>query len=451
MNRLNTFALALLGILTSSISPARANLKTARNMCRSLKVELKQRGLNPLTLKVPLDHSNPGSGELDLVYWRRQGTDSSKPPLLLVHGGPVGSSIRFLNWESLLSTYKGDIVSLELRGDSCSSPANSRLPPASFGHFRSRQIVRDLELLRLKLYGATSKWRIFGQSRGSVVVHHYLDMFPEALESAQWHGYSFQDPDEMKNYSALRAFFSARAAHEFARLYPRAARALQLMREWMASPICIPSSLNEDATQGFELCGPSVVDALSFQLIDYRGWATFAADLELVIQTSTDGQESVNEGVARYMIESAVARNTYLIAFNYILGTNGLDMGHPNPLVLSQIGNDPYIASAPICEGRFLTDVVFPLYEKHLGHPHSSNADPIDFVKLNTFLDDYERANGKKFALHAFMSRFDPVAGPEAFATEQKRLGSRATFHLLENSGHEGWLTEPEVLATLIR
>lgn len=51
--------------------------------------------------------------------------------------------------------------------------------------FRHDDIVRDLEAIRLRLFGASKKWNIFGQSYGGWISLSYLSLFPEALESSR--------------------------------------------------------------------------------------------------------------------------------------------------------------------------------------------------------------------------------------------------------------------------
>ncbi|KAI0139777.1 Alpha/Beta hydrolase protein [Pestalotiopsis sp. NC0098] len=51
--------------------------------------------------------------------------------------------------------------------------------------FRHDDIVRDLEAIRLQLFGADKKWNIFGQSYGGWISLSYLSLFPEALESSR--------------------------------------------------------------------------------------------------------------------------------------------------------------------------------------------------------------------------------------------------------------------------
>lgn len=51
--------------------------------------------------------------------------------------------------------------------------------------FRHDNIVRDLEAIRLRLFGASKKWNIFGQSYGGWISLSYLSLFPEGLESSR--------------------------------------------------------------------------------------------------------------------------------------------------------------------------------------------------------------------------------------------------------------------------
>ena len=341
--------LSLFFVLSTQTVPAVATTvafntppSNAIKSCTDLKAALTAKGIALQSLQVPADYSSGFSTLMNVAYWVRAAKTSvtDYPPLLLVHGGPAGFSNRFLTWTKVINDYPGDVIALDVRGDGCSSELSSGLPIDHYNHLRARNIVRDLEELRTKLYGKNTKWRVFGQSRGSVVGHYYLDMFPDSIESLHLHGYSMGTPQSMAEYSRIRSFFSARASWAFAIKYPQAGTALKKLRKWLdAKSICFDVIMHEDVNSPHKVCGGVAVDGLSFELTNQANWSPFAAKLEGLI----DSNGNVDETAARQYLQSKLENHIYVDHMNYVMGTNGQDMGQPNPAILENIDQDFYI------------------------------------------------------------------------------------------------------------
>lgn len=209
--------------------------KGAVNSCKDLQQVLQSQGLTLRYQIVPEDYSQPNGLTLNIAYWVRPAKTSvtAFPPLLLIHGGPVSSSNRFLAWSPVIRDYPGDVIGVEERGEGCSSFQSSGLGIGQYNLLRARHIVRDFEQLRIALYGASTPWRVFGQSRGSVIGHYYLEMFPDSIESLHLHGFSMGTRQSMQEYSAKRSFFSARASRVFVSQYPAAGIVLKKLKQWV--------------------------------------------------------------------------------------------------------------------------------------------------------------------------------------------------------------------------
>lgn len=434
----------------SAVSPG------ATILCDKLKSALQTKNIELKEFKAPLDHSDPSSGKTSIFYWIRPKLKNSNPsasPLLLIHGGPGGNSLNYLGWSEIILKYPGDVIGLDLRGEGCSNDMAMDQDLSMFSNYRARNIVKDLELLRKNIYGNSIKWRVFGQSRGSVIAHYYLEMAPDALESFASHGYSMGSQSSMENYSHIRSLFSARASHEFVKRYPRAGVALLRLRNWTESKsgkFCFDVNMNGNKMSKNTICGADAVDGFSFSLVSLKVWPTFAASLEELLTEDSSTHSGIDETKANALLQKTLNGNNYVNIFNYIIGTNGLDMGHPSPKALSTILQDKEIISAPIVEGRFILNAILPWYSRHYGTLYSASADPIDYSKIRKFLTDYKNSNNKTFQIDLFTSLHDAVAGPEAYLDERKELENLATFHILTNSGHEGWSTEAEVANLLL-
>lgn len=141
-------------------------------------------------IKVPLDHRNPTGEKIDL-YAREVSTDTTKPWLLYLQGGPGGKSPRPAGLSGWLAEAVKSfrVLLLDQRGTGLSTPANRqtlalRGDAAAQAHylhfFRADSIVRDAELLRAHL--GVEKWSTLGQSYGGFCTLSYLSLFPESLE-----------------------------------------------------------------------------------------------------------------------------------------------------------------------------------------------------------------------------------------------------------------------------
>jgi len=140
-------------------------------------------------IEVPLDHSHP-EGEKISVFAREISTDSTKPWLLFLQGGPGGKSPR----PGSLSGWLAEAVKhfrvllLDQRGTGLSTPANRKTLPLRgdsaaqaryLEHFRADSIVRDAEAFRE--YLGIDQWSTLGQSYGGFCTLTYLSLFPQSL------------------------------------------------------------------------------------------------------------------------------------------------------------------------------------------------------------------------------------------------------------------------------
>lgn len=395
----------------------------------------------------PLDYLNPQSPLIPIFYWRKFGTDLTKPPILLIHGG-VGadSSGYYEEFKQVIAQYNGDVVAIDNRNDGCSNYLDFNLAPQDYRVFNSRNVVKDLELLRAKLYSSNRRWKIFGQSRGSVIAHYYLEMYPEALDSMIVHGYGMRKKEEVEKYTLLRSFFGARASERFVKAYPDMESKLKRLRTYLdETGICIRTNYGLEYLPDNErekICGSVIVDSLAGKLSSYEIWGMIAEEIRGMV----NDRGEVNEVLLKINFEKNINSSVYTKYFQFILGTNAQDMASPNPALFADLEKDPYISSALISEGRFVSKGIYPIYLKRTGdHSLKAQADPLDFAKVVSFLEGYKKKNGFLFPLKVFFSEYDPIAGPEHFETERQQLGALAEFVHLKNSGHEGWATEPLV------
>lgn len=149
---------------------------------------------------VPLDHGRPG-GEQIRVYAREvqstagHGSDTDRPWLLFLQGGPGGKSPRPTGASGWLGRAVKDfrVLLLDQRGTGRSTPITARTiitrgdaeAQADYlALFRADSIVADAEVIRRRLVGDGSTWSVLGQSFGGFCTLHYLSVAPEALSTA---------------------------------------------------------------------------------------------------------------------------------------------------------------------------------------------------------------------------------------------------------------------------
>lgn len=188
-----------------------------------------------------------------------------------------------------------------------------------------------------------------------------------------------------------------------------------------------------------------MIDSLSFELTGKANWPVFAKKLQSLI--TSDGE--VDHAEAGMYLSTKAANNTCVAHFNYVMGTNGQDMGHPNPAILVNIDKDLYVQQSPICEGRFV-QALLPWSDKSNGSVQS-NVDPIDHNKVIEFFKRYESSHKKKFVFNLYASENDTVAGPEAYEDERNLFGSWLQYQYLPDTGHDAWFADPSIANNLLK
>lgn len=412
---------------------ATSSLAVVATNCRNFQANLEKRAeIRTAMIMVPKSWQSSKGEKIPLFYWRRPALDSSYPPLLFIHGGVVGSSATlFRNLPRLVDEYPGDVIGVDLRGEGCSNTLAANLHPREYGHLRINQVVRDLEFLRTHVFNYR-QWRVFGQSRGAAIVHHYLEKYPRAIESAHAHGFTvLTDVDTYKN-SLYRARGYAARAQEYLKEFPGDDVLVDKLRNR------IPSFMCWNEVDDIKVCGPSAMDVYGIWLTYRDAWTDLHNEIGGYFLT--DGSIDQEKLFSNLAIR---IRGTVYSHFNYIVGTNGQDFGSPNSRWSRWISDfEPETFNPFVSEIRYYTLAV------NAGKPDTlwnGNVDIINYASLALHIN-----KNRPFFLYA--SRYDAIASPEAFGSELRWLSSRPGFHfeILPNSGHEGWGTERVVFDRLM-
>ncbi|MDX6742448.1 alpha/beta fold hydrolase [Actinocorallia sp. A-T 12471] len=139
--------------------------------------------------EAPLDHADPRGERITLFAREIVAEDREHdglPWLLYLQGGPGHRAPRGLPaWvENAAKDHR--VVLLDQRGTGRSTPLTRQTladhpdPAARLRHFRADSIVKDAELLRVRLTGGLP-WGVLGQSFGGFCAVTYLSFAPEGL------------------------------------------------------------------------------------------------------------------------------------------------------------------------------------------------------------------------------------------------------------------------------
>ena len=144
---------------------------------------------------VPLDHHKPSGEALSLFARAVRSVKKSSadlPWLVFLQGGPGFPGPRPLansgwlkraldDYQVLLLDSRGNGRSGVVLAQTLARRGDARAQADYLMHFRADSIVRDAEIVRGQLAGATEKWSVLGQSYGGFCAVSYLSAHPESL------------------------------------------------------------------------------------------------------------------------------------------------------------------------------------------------------------------------------------------------------------------------------
>ncbi|MEU1086253.1 alpha/beta fold hydrolase [Streptomyces sp. NPDC005576] len=216
---------------------------------------------------VPLDHADP-EGERIEVFGREAVAPSKAgedlPWLVYLEGGPGFGARRFIGTEAWLGRALQDfrVLLIDQRGTGLSTPANRQTLPmrggpaeqaAYLAHFRSDNIVRDCELIRVQLTDGRP-WTVLGQSFGGFCAVRYLSAAPEGLAAVLiTGGLPSLDAHADEVYRAAYPRIERKVAAHYAR-YPQDIARARAIAAYLASHR-VESAGHELTPEGFQSLG----------------------------------------------------------------------------------------------------------------------------------------------------------------------------------------------------
>lgn len=402
-------------------------------------------------VEVPENVEDPQSDQIKVFfYWRQArnafGVTESAPVISFYNGGPGHSSHgSYRDIESRLHPFH--VVFIDQRGTGCSDslPAPKVSHLARYAHYLSRGIVADSETIREDLLGKKSKWSVFGQSFGSLIVHRYLALAPQSLISAHAHGYAATTNPQ--NWALLRMLKHKENLDDYLKKYPKDQPILSLISK-VGEDFCV----NQDHPQVGKIrsCGPYLIDALFI----YLGFKVSWNSLHQLIQSFgviRNGKKELNAN----RFKGVIGR----VLYDY------LGFGAEGDAINTFMNRmEAYVPREPS-----LSDYYLGLFEKlaeQKNDPRSwlmGEEARLHFAIQSRFRDAADRFQPlkrdllrpedvvqslrqfKEIEFYLYSGNFDSFSPPEAFQSIVKMGGDRIQYTNFPSSGHAGFLTEQKV------
>lgn len=194
-------------------------------------------------LEVPADWKNPTAiNNLKIFYYIKKSLNPNASSILLFNGGPGGTSWRlYQNWIKHPESKEYHGIFMDQRGTGCSTlypenPPTTQQQAVQLSIFAASSIVEDANALKNYL-GIKEKWKIFGQSYGSLLVHRYVQQYPDSISAAYAHGFALTK--NMNDYRYLFRKHFINMALEYSKSYPHDLQSLsKIYRKQVADTGC---------------------------------------------------------------------------------------------------------------------------------------------------------------------------------------------------------------------
>ncbi len=410
-------------------------------------------------LDVPENWEKPKSSpQLHVFYYYFKVADKTKTPIVFFNGGPGFSGHELLQaWNAVLPKSQVPFVLMDQRGTGCSSHypvIESDKEAQKLSHYGSRSIVRDAEALRQHLFGKNSKWKVFGQSYGGLIVHRYLMMEPEGIISAHIHGFAIPK-NEMGDYY-FRMLGQRRISKKYFAQHPLELKKAAQIRSQLKPDMCF-------LRNKFKICGEGIWDGILANLFNGKQTGIITTSLALLLKEDGKLDTDVLANLAdKYILSmyGSTRENTSenpeqraaLLARMYIgkLEMNSgifdpLDPGNCNLILKTFKEKGENSEKWPLNTCRFVQAMNF---DELLGDM-KSRAAAIKSESMNLDLINSALSVHEDIPIYLYSGSQDSFEPTELFKDEKSEI-TRIHYLDFPNSGHEGFVTEPQVWKDLL-
>ena len=389
-------------------------------------------------IEVPEDYNNPQGRKIQVFYYGK--LEAGKDPVVFYNGGPASdshSSYSILSEKSESQNFS--FLYIDQRGTGCSDQfptAATKETVERLAHYGSTEIVKDSEVVRKKLLGEQSQWKVFGQSYGGLIVHRYAMVAPQSIKGAYAHGFSLmQDQTE---WLKLRIQSQKRVLKMYMKDYPEDEAKLTKLRSLVKEDLCFQD-------KGTEVCGPKLLDALTIFLGFSNSWPRMHSAIGNLLNGNDTLDMQALQDFVRYYVFGVYNNNGLAGSVISMVEISGGDSDSDScrrvQEKLTQEGLEP--EKWLLNECRLLA-----------GMKNDTWAELLKDVSFQYGMTPVDLKNSleKNPALPFFLysGEKDVFVPIETFTEEVKELGSRITYRQFPDSGHEGFYTEPQVWADLL-
>ena len=391
---------------------------------------------------VPEDYSNPTGRQIKVFYYGR--VQPGKDPVVFFNGGPGSDSHGSANvienyYIQAPEIHQLSFVYIDQRGTGCSDPFPNEPTHETverLTHYTSENIVRDAEAVREVLFGAGSKWKIFGQSYGGLIVHRYSMVAPQSIKGAFAHGFSLMV--DQNDWLTLRIKSQKRVLELYFHDYPGDRAKLTSLRGLIADDLCFEET-------GTRICGNKVLDALTIFLGFSNNWYYINTQIGKLLKA--DGTLNMTE------LEKFVR--------NYVFGVYNSSGLAGSVISIAEIsGGDSDQESCRLVNEKIAAEGEHPeqwlINECRLlaGMVNDQWNDLLHGINIHkqmtpAMLKQALTAN-PQMPFFLYSGEKDVFVPVETFVEEVTALGNLLTYRQYPNSGHEGFYTERQVWRDIV-
>lgn len=413
-------------------------------------------------IEAPLNYSLQNSEKIKVFYYYKK-TEKLKNPILFFNGGPGFSSHSSVSQiESSIAKLevKGqlDFIYIDQRGTGCSSPS---FPiGASTEIFENLKwsaslgIVNDSEILREQLLGPGSKWKIFGQSYGAYIVYRYIEKYPASISKAYAHGNAIGMTDYDGSY--FRILSQHTVTEKYLKLFTDDRKRLQALNQYFSDPTkCLQNTLNQSMC-GYENMSPFVY------LLGFRdSWKYLHIYLQRIVPESTVDEVALKNYVSQNVSQSFYYRESeapekWAERVTFFYNFAGLYDWDNTPLDAAKC-NQIYVHLKEqhklTPELLLLNECKAPMQFNYQDQMAAFIKSKIDLTKTQ-FVDlaSVDKNLLKfKIPLYSYSGETDCFIPKQYFNKQNKLFGKKVTYKNFETSGHEGFYTERQIYADLLK
>jgi pimeloyl-ACP methyl ester carboxylesterase len=407
------------------------------------------------TLLVPEDWEHPESHSIPIFYYYRSHdiheASTSRPPLLILDSVPGGSSHSVFQYLEHIEAIRKfhTVVYFDPRGTGCSlGGQNSPNPsPTKEPFYHSSSIIKDADAIRKHVFGAHSKWKIIGQGFGGYLVHRYLQMFPESIESAHSFGASLM-PNSAE-WIAFRLQAAHRAEKEYFSIYPNDRQDIQRTKSLLSQNHCY-----EDGV--YRICGPAILDAFHLLLGFKDSWDSLHHWISALSPIGNQIPPGVLQDFVRTYVFGVFPRRQisswFVDEFDSGLGALDTDSCSQAFSQLEILGEKPLDWTFNECRFNLSLKNTWGSQISEGLQRSRHSMDPLSLEDLGTVLHKHPLLR-----FYLYSSREDIFVPPETFAQEVQALQAsttngvfglnligRVTYRELPLKNHDGFYLEPQ-------